>query len=564
MKRKIANSFFLKLMLSFTALVTVLSVIFSIVLFSVSSKVINDYVIPEFESKLELVSSEIIEHVDVDLVKKADFGDTAAYDQLLSILNAEKASYEVEAVYVLSKSGGSEHIVAFSDTDDRNKSYAFIEHMHQSIDNSSKVISELYSDAYGTHKSIFIPFPGTDTLLGIDMDAKFIDQLNTTIFLLTLGATLGSILFGIIVAYFISKSILKPVNSAVAMVNEILKGNLNVEKYPIHNDDEISILSKGIFTMMDDLRTVIGDVKTNLEIVTSTSVQLASNMQQNSSSVEEITASFQDIAENSTVQMNSVEEISTSISLMSEQVTDVSNGSNNIAIKSNEMSETVENSNQAIQNAIGKMSETSELIVKTSDVVNQVNTYTVEIGDIINVIVDIAAQTNLLALNASIEAARAGTHGKGFAVVAEEVKKLAEQSKYAANDITQRVEKIRAESNLAVEYISHSTTNMLQNTVEFENAGRTFNDISNSLSVLSEEVVDVQKSTVTLKSHVSEIVKSIQFVNELIVCNSENTINVASTAEEQSASIEEIASAATNLAMMSEDLNEKLAKFKID
>ena len=550
-------------MFSFIIPITILSAIFSIVLFTLSSKIIDDYVITQFESQLELVSNEVIKNLDVELVTASESNDIDAYNELHTTLNNAKNEYGVKFVYVISKAGGYEHTVASSEPDARNDAYPFIDQMHQAIDNSSTEISDIYKDQYGVQKSIFVPLPGTDTLLGIDMDAKFIDTINTIVIFITIITTIGSIIFGATVSYFFSRGILKPINLGVEVVREISKGNLNVEKFPLHNKDEISVLSNGIFTMMDDLRAVIGDVKTNLEQVSSTSVQLAASMQQNSSSIEEVTSSIQEVAENSGIQKQSIEEVTASVTQISMQVTDIASRSDSMALKSNNTTEIALKSNSAIQNAVVKMNETSSVIVKTSDVINQLNQYTIEIGEIINIITTITAQTNLLALNASIEAARAGEHGKGFAVVAEEVRKLADQSQMAANDITQRVENIRTESNLAVKFISLSATNIAESTNEFKNAGQSFDTISNSLSSLSGEVLDVQNSVMSLKNYVNEIIIAVQVVNESIAVNTENTITVAATSEEQSVSIEEIASAATNLAEMSEELNEKLMKFKV-
>ena len=88
------------------------------------------------------------------------------------------------------------------------------------------------------------------------------------------------------------------------------------------------------------------------------------------------------------------------------------------------------------------MTEISDTVKDLAEGINRLGIQSDQIRSIVNIITDIADKTNLLALNAAIEAARAGEHGRGFAVVSEEVKKLADQSREAAGEITQLVTEI--------------------------------------------------------------------------------------------------------------------------
>lgn len=119
--------------------------------------------------------------------------------------------YDIENAYILSRSNGKEHIVALSNKDNYKEDYVFDEKMNVALDAGSLQISDIYQDEYGIHKSIFIPFKNTDILFGLDMDASFISKLQTETLWICIIMTVIFILLGIIVAYFISIGITKPI-----------------------------------------------------------------------------------------------------------------------------------------------------------------------------------------------------------------------------------------------------------------------------------------------------------------------------------------------------------------
>ncbi len=547
----------------FVAPIAVFSIIFGCILYYSSNNIIQTRVMSLFEEKLRLVSENVMTHIDSSLVTNADNNDENQYKTLLNTLNIAKKQQKVQNVYVLSRSNGKEHIVALSDTDNHNAAYKFDPKMNEAIDQDKITYSDIYKDKYGIHKSIFIPFKGTDIIFGLDMDASFISKVQTQTIWIAVGLTILFVILGAILAYVISKRIIKPVLAINNYVDEVAEGNLAADRFEIKGKDEIAQLSHGVYKMVDDLRSIIGNISSNAEQVAATSEELSAGAEQTSASIEQVTVSMQEVAAGSDKQTDAVEEIGTNVNTISKKMNDVTNYVEKVSVKAIDTTQTAENGKAIIKNAVEKMNITTEMIDTTSEVVNRLNNYSKEIGEIVSLITEIADQTNLLALNASIEAARAGEHGKGFAVVAEEVRKLADQSRIAANDISNRIDSIKTESTNAVDSMAISYDNLKVSSEAFDEAGDAFNVIYSAVSDLTSQMTQVSKAIDAMNGGITNIAESMEEVSVIVVQNSSSIQNVAAASEEQTASMEEITASSTSLANMAEHLRTAVGKFKL-
>jgi methyl-accepting chemotaxis protein len=209
---------------------------------------------------------------------------------------------------------------------------------------------------------------------------------------------LGILILAIVVA-LISNNIIKDIYKGVDFAQDVANGDLSAIM-EMKRKDEIGILGASLNQMVLKLREIVENVENTAQNISAASLELSS--------------SSQDMARGSNQQAASAEEVSSS------------------------MTEMVSHIHQNTQYA----KQTKDISQKASDRMKYVlqsateNSHSIKnIADKISIINDIAFQTNLLALNAAVEAARAGEKGKGFAVVANEVRKLAERSKVAADEI---------------------------------------------------------------------------------------------------------------------------------
>jgi len=216
---------------------------------------------------------------------------------------------------------------------------------------------------------------------------------------LIIALAIAAILIGLGFAYWVTRSITTPLREAVAVADELARGNLAVE-ITVDSKDETGLLKQSMRNMVGKLSQIIGDVSAASDSLNSAAGQISSTAQS--------------LSQASSEQAASVEETSASVEQMSASI-----GQNS------------ENAGVAEQMATTSSTDAVDggsAVKGTLDAMKQI---ALKIG----IIDDIAYQTNLLALNAAIEAARAGDHGKGFAVVAAEVRKLAERSQVAAREI---------------------------------------------------------------------------------------------------------------------------------
>lgn len=307
---------------------------------------------------------------------------------------------------------------------------------------------------------------------------------------------------------------------------------------------------------------VLSNLQKTSDKITDTTHHLIRNIYKTSTSSKEIAASIQQIASGSDQQALGTKESSSAMAEMAVGIQRIAESSSIVSKRSQETVDEAKNGAESIQNTRQQMESIDVSVKNLAQTIENLALKSEEIDRIVQVISQITDQTNLLALNASIEAARAGEHGRGFAVVAEEVRKLAEQSKGSADDITKIVEEIQQAAAQAKQSIDHGITEVnegLNNVKQTDVVLKSIVHFAEEVAAQIEEVSAVAEEMSASSEEVSASIDEMAFIAEK---SNHNTLSVLKLTDEQILAIEEVEKVSEVLQNISEELNGLVAKFE--
>ncbi len=354
----------------------------------------------------------------------------------------------------------------------------------------------------------------------------------------------------------------EPLGIMLHVCDKLRQGNFMVKTAPSTRGDEFGDVQRGLYDMTLAVSKLLKDFSRTTEQIAAASQQLNSSSMESANAATSVAQSVADAAAVVIQQQGAVEDGTRRVAAITESVDGISREAGEVSADAGQAAEKAASGNSVVGASVSQIQSVEETVRTTAGLVDKLGERSQEIGAIVDTISDLAGQTNLLALNAAIEAARAGEQGRGFAVVAEEVRKLAEQSGTAAQQIAELIGRIQEDTSKAVASMNSGREAVAQGAASVEGLRHVFEEInvlvvqvSDRIKHMSESVAQVAGQAEGITGQMGEIDKGARHV-------SDNMQSISAATQQQSASAEEIASASDALARRAQEVQENLQKFK--
>ena len=343
-------------------------------------------------------------------------------------------------------------------------------------------------------------------------------------------------LLTIVIAYFLGKTIVDPINKSIEYLKELGEGKLGfeIDDTLLARKDVIGDMCKSIQDLGKSLSDIIVAIKKQCEILEDNSRTCNETADGLHESTEQISAAVQQVAASTMSQAKDAEDANTNMSAMGDLIEGIT-----------ESSDTAKN---AIGDLLSSMKDVEKAVAFIAQQTNETHESVEKIGEVTELISSIAFQTNILSLNASIEAARAGEYGRGFAVVSSEIQQLAQKSNESAQQIHEILDELRQNSDKAIEGMNGVKDTVRLQRKQIEKTGEVFGSMENAIGrtdSMAESCDDSEQSLNQARRKTMSVVH-----------------NVAAASEEIAASMEETAASVTMVAEMAQEMGNQANALK--
>lgn len=340
-----------------------------------------------------------------------------------------------------------------------------------------------------------------------------------------------------VVAYLLAGLYISIENSiaATGRAAQRLAGGDLTARLAINTRDEMQNIASSFNSMAEQMQQLIDNI-------VSSATQLGS-------ASEEVATASQDSAQNIDRQRRETEQVATAMNEMTATVHEVANNAANAASAANKAEHDVQGGLRVVTSTVTTINRLAEEVQKSAAVIKQLESDSQAIGTILDVIKSIAEQTNLLALNAAIEAARAGEQGRGFAVVADEVRTLASRTQQSTIEIEAMIAKLQTQSR-------NAATTMEEGSKAANASVDQAHQTEQSLQAISAAVSTINEMNTLIASAAEEQSATTEEMNK-------NVSNIRDLAEQTASGAEQTRGASQELSRLGAELQTLVGRFKI-
>lgn len=422
------------------------------------------------------------------------------------------------------------------------------------------LVSDEYETAIGQITALYIDFNNELVAWSNDLANSTNEQANFSALLIGGLCIVYSI--GMIIIFGLLLRKLKPLDALTQSAQHIANGDLTKTIPAVTAKDEVGVLTTVFSKMAANLQRILTAVNESSERVAASSEELLVNAEQSATSGQQVGETIRQIAVHSHVQQTQMNETIAALQEVTTGIQHVASAAEDVTNVSTHAQQNAENGKAYIAKAVEQMDDIDDAVQQSLHTVEQLTHESAQIEQFVTAITQIADQTNLLALNAAIEAARAGEAGKGFAVVADEVRKLAEQSNSSAEQIVSLIGSLQNGIHAMTNNMQHVSTKVHAGVVGVTETGKSFEEILHTTSEVSNQIMSVSAVAEQMSASAQQMFATFETLQHAAATTTANTVQSASVVKQQTSMMHDITNSAQQLALLAEELNNEVNKFK--
>lgn len=331
----------------------------------------------------------------------------------------------------------------------------------------------------------------------------------------------------------------------------------------VNSQDEIGVMADAINRFLDKLRLMVNAIKEGFDRVSTVSSQVNLATNQISQSAGRVAAAMDEVAAGAVRQTKLANAILARVDQVDEQAVDGGKALNQAVDNAHSATAVAHEGYAAIRKAIDNSTLMITTVNSATTSMQKLGQRSEEIGSIVTLITQISNQTNLLALNAAIEAARAGEQGRGFSVVAEEVRKLAEESNQAAEQIGSLISAIQVDTATTAQSMEQGLGTAKQQVSMIEQGGHSLAIIVQKTEKAESDAKITQTIFTKLLEYTTAVSQDIKVVSEILNQSSVSTGEAAIDISHQSEMLDRVNQQARELVEFADSLQSQVSKFKV-